>query len=76
MAFCGRYQMCIRDRLHSSPEEALTGPIERGDTETVKKHLSVLTEAEKEVILHKRRCQFHRIFPRKSTVHKLSLIHI
>ena len=41
----------IKALLHSSPEEALTGPIERGDTETVKKHLSVLTEAEKEVYL-------------------------
>lgn len=41
----------IKALLLSSPEEALTGPIERGDTETVKKHLSVLTEAEKEVYL-------------------------
>lgn len=28
---------------------ALTGPVERGDTETVKKHLDVLTESEKEL---------------------------
>ena len=38
--------------LASSPEEALTGPIERGDEETVEKHFSVLTPAEKEVYVN------------------------
>jgi hypothetical protein len=32
--------------LEKGPEKALTGPIERGDVQTVKKHLSVLEEDE------------------------------
>lgn len=35
--------------LASSPEEALTGPVERGDVETVQKHLKELTPKEREV---------------------------
>lgn len=35
--------------LVSSPEQALTGPIERGDVETVVRHLSLLSEEEKDV---------------------------
>lgn len=39
----------IENLLATSPEQALTGPIERNDVETVRKHLAVLTEAEREV---------------------------
>lgn len=39
----------IDSMLDSSPEQALTGPIERGDEETVERHLSHLTEEEREV---------------------------
>ena len=41
----------IRTVLETSPADALTGPIERGDTETVRHHLEVLTSAEKDVYL-------------------------
>lgn len=37
----------VKKLLSSSPEEALTGPVERADVETVKKHLAVLTGEEK-----------------------------
>lgn len=39
----------IENLLATSPEQALTGPIERNDVETVRKHLAVLTEEEREV---------------------------
>lgn len=38
--------------LATSPEQALTGPIERGDEATIAKHLSVLTLEEKEVYVN------------------------
>jgi len=38
--------------LAASPEQALTGPIERGDEATVAKHLSVLKPAEREVYVN------------------------
>lgn len=37
--------------LATSPEQALTGPIERGDEETVERHLSLLTEEERDVYI-------------------------
>lgn len=37
--------------LTTGPEKALTGPIERGDTETVKHHLEVMTPEERAVYL-------------------------
>lgn len=39
----------IENLLATSPEQTLTGPIERNDVETVRKHLAVLTEEEREV---------------------------
>lgn len=39
----------IQNLLYTSPEQALTGPIERGDVETVKKHLAQLTDRERQV---------------------------
>ena len=39
----------IHTLLTTSPEQALTGPIERNDVDTVIKHLSVLTEEEQSV---------------------------
>ena len=42
----------IQNLLAASPEEALTGPVERGDVATIKKHLSQLTEAEREVYVN------------------------
>jgi predicted short-subunit dehydrogenase-like oxidoreductase (DUF2520 family) len=41
----------ITKLLDSSPEEALTGPVERADVKTVQKHLEVLNEEER--ILYK-----------------------
>lgn len=35
--------------LAASPEQALTGPIERNDVDTVRRHLEVLTEGEKRI---------------------------
>ena len=35
--------------IHNGVVNALTGPIERNDTETVKKHLSVFKETERQV---------------------------
>lgn len=40
----------IENLLATTPEQALTGPIERNDVETVRKHLAVLTEEEREYI--------------------------
>lgn len=37
--------------LATSPAQALTGPIERGDGETVERHLSLLTEEERDVYI-------------------------
>lgn len=37
--------------LATSPEQALTGPIERGDGETIERHLSLLTEEERDVYI-------------------------
>lgn len=37
--------------VRSGPQQALTGPVERGDSVTVEKHLHVLSENEKEVYL-------------------------
>lgn len=42
----------IQALLSSTPEQALTGPIERGDAATVKRHLSLLTEEEKAVYVN------------------------
>ncbi len=42
----------IRHLLTTSPEQALTGPIERGDTATVRKHLAVLTDTERDVYIN------------------------
>lgn len=42
----------IEKLLTTSPEQALTGPIERGDTSTIEKHLSVLKEEEREVYVN------------------------
>lgn len=39
----------IHNLLATSPEQALTGPIERNDVDTVVKHLAVLTEEEQAV---------------------------
>ena len=39
----------IQHLLGTSPEQALTGPIERGDVETIKKHLAQLTDRERHV---------------------------
>ena len=39
----------IHTLLTTSPEQALTGPIERNDVDTVTKHLAVLTEEEQSV---------------------------
>lgn len=39
----------IHNLLATSPEQALTGPIERNDVDTVAKHLAVLTEEEQAV---------------------------
>ena len=41
----------ISSALESSPAAALTGPIERGDTDTVRHHLEVLTSEERDVYL-------------------------
>lgn len=41
----------VKRLLESSPEEALTGPIERADAGTVKKHLEALGEKEREIYL-------------------------
>lgn len=41
----------IQNLLHTSPEQALTGPIERGDVETIKKHLAQLTDREHQVYI-------------------------
>ncbi|MCH5251505.1 MAG: prephenate dehydrogenase/arogenate dehydrogenase family protein [Lachnospiraceae bacterium] len=38
--------------LETSPEQALTGPIERNDKNTVEKHLTELTEKEKQVYVN------------------------
>lgn len=38
--------------LTTSPEQALTGPIERNDVETIEKHLKVLNKNEKEVYVN------------------------
>ena len=38
--------------LTTSPEQALTGPIERNDVETIEKHLKVLNKDEKEVYVN------------------------
>lgn len=42
----------VTNFLEKTPEEALTGPIERNDTVTVAKHLSVLTKKERELYLN------------------------
>jgi predicted short-subunit dehydrogenase-like oxidoreductase (DUF2520 family) len=42
----------IEALLSTTPELALTGPIERGDAATVEKHLSVLTEEERAVYVN------------------------
>lgn len=42
----------IQSLLATSPEQALTGPIERGDTSTVEKHLALLTGGEREVYVN------------------------
>lgn len=42
----------IRQLLATSPEQALTGPIERGDAATVRKHLAALTDAERDVYIN------------------------
>ena len=42
----------IEKLLATSPEQALTGPIERGDTSTIEKHLLQLTEAEQDVYVN------------------------
>lgn len=42
----------IETLLTATPEQALTGPVERGDIETVEKHLNVLTKQEKEVYVN------------------------
>ena len=42
----------ITQLLATSPEQALTGPIERGDAETVQKHLAVLTDTERDVYVN------------------------
>ena len=41
----------IQHLLGTSPEQALTGPIERGDVETIKKHLAQLTDREHQVYI-------------------------
>ena len=41
----------ITAALDSSPEKALTGPIERGDIDTVRHHLEVLTDEEYDIYL-------------------------
>ena len=41
----------ITAMLDTSPEEALTGPIERGDIETVEKHLEALSDDERAVYI-------------------------
>ena len=38
--------------LETSPEQALTGPIERNDNNTVKRHLMELTEREREIYVN------------------------
>lgn len=42
----------IQSVLDTSPEQALTGPIERGDASTVAGHLAVLTDAERVVYVN------------------------
>lgn len=42
----------IEKLLAASPEQALTGPIERNDTATIEKHLAVLTDEEKAVYIN------------------------
>lgn len=42
----------IQTLLSSTPEQALTGPIERGDAATVTRHLALLTEEEKAVYVN------------------------
>lgn len=42
----------ITQLLDTSPEQALTGPIERGDAETVRKHLVALTDTERDVYVN------------------------
>lgn len=42
----------VQSFLEKSPEEALTGPIERNDLETVRKHLSVLSGRERELYVN------------------------
>lgn len=42
----------IQNLLSTSSKEALTGPVERGDFETIKKHISCLTEKEKAVYVN------------------------
>ena len=39
----------VANVIQNGTVSALTGPVERGDTETVKKHLDVLTESEKKL---------------------------
>ena len=41
----------IRRMLESSPEEALSGPVERNDVETVQKHLQTLQGSDRTVYL-------------------------
>lgn len=42
----------VQSFLEKSPEEALTGPIERNDLETVRKHLSELSGRERELYVN------------------------
>lgn len=42
----------IENLLATSPKQALTGPIERNDAQTVRKHLAVLTEEERDVYIN------------------------
>ena len=42
----------VQSFLEKSPEEALTGPIERNDLETVRKHLSVLSGRQRELYVN------------------------
>lgn len=42
----------VHNLLSASPEQVLTGPIERGDVETIKKHLTQLTHQERSVYVN------------------------
>lgn len=42
----------IQKVLATSPKEALTGPVERNDVETIEKHLAILTEQERSIYVN------------------------